>query len=285
MNKRDKFRGNAKEILKKDESIGITSFLDYKPGEKKVLEIEIDKISENPYQPRKYFEESSLRELSESIKNNGVIQPIIVRIEDDDKFVLVAGERRLRAAKMSGYAKIPAIITTGNPIEISLIENLQRENLKPIEEAEALNKMIEVYQYTQEKLSRVLGKSKSTISEILSLVKLPEAIKQDCEERDISKRILIEIAKQANEIKMKRLYDRVIKENLKSEDLREIKVKSSESKNEAVKALKKVLDTSNILNNLKMDNLNSQEKEDLRKALNILNNLIGEILMKRNKEE
>jgi ParB family chromosome partitioning protein len=114
--------------------------------------VETEMIAPNPHQPRKYFDEVALQELSDSIKQTGVIQPIVIR-KEGQQVVLVAGERRLRAAKMAGLSKIPCILTKGNPIEIALIENLQRENLNPIEESEALHQMIEQYNYTQQDLA------------------------------------------------------------------------------------------------------------------------------------
>ena len=108
--------------------------------------VDIELIKPNPHQPRKFFDPDSLAELAQSIKEKGVLQPVIIRKDKTGQIHLVAGERRLRAAKNAGLEKIPAILTSGNPMEISLIENLQRDNLRPIEEAEALGRMMEEYQ-------------------------------------------------------------------------------------------------------------------------------------------
>lgn len=137
--KKGKFSQKAKKILKNDNIGSIADFLNDDFDEKKIIDMKIESIKENPYQPRTIFDEKALLELSESIKQSGVIQPIIIRKEEND-FFLIAGERRLRASKLAKRKTIPALISTGNPMEISLIENLQRENLKPIEEAEALKK-------------------------------------------------------------------------------------------------------------------------------------------------
>ncbi len=140
--------------------------------------IHIDKIHPNPNQPRKKFDEESLRGLSESIKAHGIIQPIIV-IEDSDGYMIIAGERRWRAANNIGLKEVPCIVRhyTGKQLlEISLVENLQRQDLNVIEEAKAYRHLIERYNITQEQLSGVLGKSRSYISNILRLLKLDNRV-------------------------------------------------------------------------------------------------------------
>jgi ParB family chromosome partitioning protein len=184
--------------------------------------VETELIGPNPNQPRKYFDEIALQELCDSIKQTGIIQPIIIR-KDGEKIILVAGERRLRAAKMAGLLKIPCILTKGNPIEISLIENLQRENLNPIEESEALNQMIEHYNYTQQDLAHVIGKGRSTITETLSLNRLPPKIKDECRRADnVSRRVLVEVAKQDSHPEMINLFAQIKNNNLSSDDVRKI---------------------------------------------------------------
>jgi len=190
--------------------------------------VDIDIIQPDPNQPRKYFDPEALKELSNSIKQKRVYQPVIVRKDDTGKIILVAGERRFRAAKMAGIDKIPVIITKDNPLEISIIENLQRENLRPIEEAEALGRMIEEHGYTQEKLAFVIGKAKSTISETISLNRLPEIIRekvQRAEPKEAEKyprRLLVEIAKQETPKAMIELFNQVKEGKLKSEAVRDI---------------------------------------------------------------
>ena len=180
--------------------------------------VDVDLILPNPDQPREFFDEKSLNELAASIKKKGVLQPVIIRKTDDAQIFLVAGERRLKAAKIAGLEKIPAIITKGNPAEIALIENLQREDLKPIEEAEALGRMIEEHGYTQETLVQVLGKAQSTISEVLSLNRLPESIKDEVRQTNaFPRRLLVEIAKQKTPDKMLALFTAAKGGNLKSD--------------------------------------------------------------------
>ena len=190
MSIKNAFSTKGKQILEGGKPENLSDFLDETDGLKEtitggVYEIPLGRIQPNPYQPRKYFDETALSELAESIKANGVIQPIVIRQDKDNELYLVAGERRLKAAQLAGLESIPAILTEGNPIEISLIENLQRENLKPVEEAEALEKMIKEFSYTQEQLASVIGKARSTVTEILSLNKLPEPVKDECRRADI----------------------------------------------------------------------------------------------------
>lgn len=156
---------------------------DYKDGD--FYNVDLDMILPSPNQPRKYFDPVSLNELSQSIKQKGVLQPVIIRKGDNNKFYLVAGERRFRAAKKAGLEKIPSVFTTGNATEIALIENLQREDLNPIDEAEALKQMMEEYNYTQDQIAKIIGKAKSTISEALSLNRFPDSIKKKVRRADI----------------------------------------------------------------------------------------------------
>ena len=168
--------------------------------------VDVEAILPNPHQPRKFFDPEALDDLSESIRQKGVLQPILIRRDGKGKIFLVAGERRLRAAKKAGLENIPTILTKGKPVEISIIENLQRENLKPIEEAEALARMMEEYKYTQKKLAKAIGKSQPTISETLSLNRLPEEIKEEYRRADIPRRLLVEIAKEKTPDAMLKLY-------------------------------------------------------------------------------
>ena len=145
-----------------------------------VVEINLDEIRANPYQPRKTFDEEALNELAKSISEYGVIQPIIVK-KSIKGYELVAGERRTRAAKIAGLTKIPAIIKDFNDndmMEIALIENIQRENLNPIEEALSFENIIKLRNFTQEEVAEKFGKSRSYITNILGLLRLPEYTKE-----------------------------------------------------------------------------------------------------------
>lgn len=159
----------------------------------KLSNIDLDKIRVNPNQPRKYFDNEKMEELKESIKNNGLIQPIIVRkIEtgkDRGKYEIIAGERRFKACSLLKMRTIPCIIINANDsrsYEYAVLENIQREDLNPIEEAESYVMLMEVYGYTQEKLSEKLGKNRSSISNKIRLLKLPEKVKETVSKGNLS---------------------------------------------------------------------------------------------------
>ena len=144
-----------------------------------IAQIEIDKIETNPFQPRTDFDENALNELAESIKNQGVIQPVTVRKMGYDKYQLISGERRLRASKMAGLKTIPVFIRVANDeqmLEMALIENIHRENLNAIEVAISYQRLLEECQLTQDQLSEKVGKDRSTVSNFLRLLKLPAEI-------------------------------------------------------------------------------------------------------------
>ncbi|MFO7171752.1 MAG: ParB/RepB/Spo0J family partition protein [Bacillota bacterium] len=160
---------------------GLRVLIPESPVEKEnVQEIEVARIRPNPHQPRQAFDEAKLAELAASIREHGVVQPVLVRPVESG-YELVAGERRWRAAQMAGLERIPAIVrelTPAQVMEIALIENLQREDLNPLEEAEAYRRLIEEFQLTQEELARRLGKSRSQIANTLRLLNLPESVRQ-----------------------------------------------------------------------------------------------------------
>lgn len=141
-----------------------------------VLEVELQDIGANPFQPRKRFDDDSLKELADSIKASGILQPVIVRKLGPDNYQLVAGERRLRAAHLAGLTKIPAIVreyTDTEMMELALIENIQREDLNPIDEARAYQALIERVGLTHDQVSERVGKQRSSISNSLRLLVLP----------------------------------------------------------------------------------------------------------------
>ena len=157
-------------------------------SKEEIIEVPISELRVNPYQPRKYFNDEALSELAASIKEHGVFQPIIVK-QSIKGYEIVAGERRYRASKMAGLTSIPAIVrafTDEQMMEIALLENLQRENLSAIEEAIAYKSMIEQLSLTQDELSRKVGKSRSHITNILGLLRLPKEVQQMVAEDKIS---------------------------------------------------------------------------------------------------
>ncbi|NOX85878.1 MAG: ParB/RepB/Spo0J family partition protein [Chlorobi bacterium] len=144
-----------------------------------IAEIELEKIEENPFQPRSDFDEMNLREMAESIKAQGIIQPVTVRKLGYDKYQLISGERRLRATRMAGMTKIPAFIRIANDeqmLELALIENVHRKNLNAIEIAISYQRLIDECELTQEQLSEKIGKNRTTIANFLRLLKLPPEV-------------------------------------------------------------------------------------------------------------
>ncbi|MBS3811077.1 MAG: ParB/RepB/Spo0J family partition protein [Halanaerobiales bacterium] len=168
---------------------GLDALLSKSQGEKReheIKEIDINKIKPNPYQPRNNFSKDTLKELALSIEKKGVLQPITVREVQYDKFELVTGERRWKAAKQANLKTIPAIIREfkdNEMMEVALIENLQREDLNPIEEAHAYKKMIQELDITQEEVAERVSKSRSTISNTIRLLNLPPSV-QDIVSRE-----------------------------------------------------------------------------------------------------
>jgi len=163
----------------------------YHGQDMKIQYIPIDKIRPNPYQPRKNFEKVKLEELANSIREYGVMQPITVRYINNISYEIVSGERRLRASKIVGLETIPAIIVDiadKDSAVIALIENLQRQNLNYLEEAEGYQNLINDYNITQEQLAKKLGKSQSTIANKLRLLRLPDEVKNALIENDLSER-------------------------------------------------------------------------------------------------
>ncbi len=185
-------------------------FFQTSPDLPRIVEIDLDRLTPNPDQPRKWFDEATLQELAASIEKHGLIQPIIVKEAEEDKFIVVAGERRYRAHKLLGRATIAAIITQGNRDEIALIENLQREDLNPIEAAEALALMMERHHYSQDDLGRTIGKNRVTVNELLRLNTLPQKIKEECRTSDtLRKSVLIELARLDDESVQLQLWEEI----------------------------------------------------------------------------
>ncbi|MCM8796315.1 MAG: ParB/RepB/Spo0J family partition protein [Candidatus Omnitrophica bacterium] len=181
-------------LISERESAGVTA------GDKKeeVIYLSTAQIKPNPFQPREDFDQATLEELAQSIKEKGIIQPLLVR-RKGDTFELIAGERRLRAANLLNIKELPVIVKNvedRDSLEIALIENIQRQELNPIEEAHALQHLIDKFAVTQEKIGEVLGKSRVSITNLLRLLKLPHEIQQELKKGRLSfghARALLEI--------------------------------------------------------------------------------------------
>jgi ParB family chromosome partitioning protein len=194
--------------------------------EKNVIFIPINKIQPNPYQPRATFQEESIKELAESIRIHGILQPIIVTYGANDEYQIIAGERRLLAAKHLGLTEVPAIVKKVTPQEhliLSLIENLQREDLNPIEEAQGYQQLIDEFGLTQEELARYVGKTRPYIANTLRILKLPEEVKDLVASGKISPAHARTLVGIEDEKLLEKLVDRIMLEGLTVRELEFIK--------------------------------------------------------------
>lgn len=156
-------------------------FGDAAPPPSGPAELPIDSISPNPYQPRTAFDDAEIASLAASIREHGIVQPIVV-CRDGDGYALIAGERRWRAARVAGYESIPAVIRQGDNqsrLEVALVENVQRADLNPLEEAAAYRRLVDEFEMTQEEVARRMGKSRAAVANSLRLLSLPSGLKQD----------------------------------------------------------------------------------------------------------
>jgi ParB family chromosome partitioning protein len=198
-----------------------------KPSAEEALsQINISDIRRNPYQPRQDFSEEQLQELADSIKQKGVIQPITVRKLEDGKYELISGERRLRASQIAGLEKIPAYIidvsTKEEILEIALIENLQRSDLNAIEVAEAYRRLIKECSLTQEEVAQKVSKSRSSVTNTLRLLNLPEEIQNSIRKGELTEGHARAILALENEIDQLLMWKKILSENLsvrKTEEL------------------------------------------------------------------
>lgn len=162
----------------------------------KLYQLDLAQLQSDPSQPRKYMDLLALEEMTASVAKHGVLEPILFRVDEAGKPILVAGERRVEAAKKAGLTTIPAIFVEGNHAEIALVENLLRQDLTAVEEAEALQNLMTEQSYTHEQLAGIIGKARVTITESLSLNRLPQEIRDACRSNPkIVKSVLVEIAR------------------------------------------------------------------------------------------
>ena len=215
-------------------------------GGRTIVNLDINSVVPNPRQPRTVFIKENLHDLASSIKEQGIIEPILTRMRDG-KYELVAGERRLRAAKLAGLSIIPAIVkdfSDEQSLELSLIENLQREDLNPMDEAEGYARLISEFNLTQEEVAKKVGKDRSTVANMLRLLSLPEKIKNSLRHEEISvghARALLAIEDQAAQLE---IWRQVVKNSLNVRDV-EILATGKEEKPKAKKGGRKRAYTQN----------------------------------------
>ena len=217
------------------------------------LEIDISSIEVSPYQPRINFDEENLKSLIESIREQGVIQPILVRKSKKDKYELIAGERRLRAVKTLGHSKIPAIlktITDESAAIYALLENVQRENLNPIEEALGLEKLIRQFKFTQENLAKKTGKSRSHIANLIRLLSLDKYVIDLLSQKKIDMghaRALITLSQSSQKI----YADKIVAQKLSVREIERMVIESDVISSKKPTKIKKDAHISSIENQLK----------------------------------
>lgn len=226
---------------------------------REISNISVDKIFPNTYQPRRFFNEEALGELSQSIKEHGIIQPITVR-KRGEKFELVAGERRWRAARMASLEVVPCNIieiTDTESAEIALLENLQREDLNFIEEAEAYYNLINDHKFTQDELAKRMGKKQSTIANKLRLLKLSPKVREICLDNKLTERHARALLSLPNEELQLNIVDKVIKNSLNVKATEELinkellKIAGEELNNKDKKRVKSVFPAKLYVNTIK----------------------------------
>jgi ParB family chromosome partitioning protein len=290
MENRKRALGRGLEELFNTETLdleGIEKKIYESASSEEIIEIPLEELRPNPYQPRKRFDEEALSELAESIKTYGVFQPIIVK-KSIKGYEIIAGERRYRASKLAEKETIPAIIrefTDEQMMEIALLENLQRENLSAIEEAIAYRSMLEKLNLTQDELSRKVGKSRSHVTNILGLLRLPKEIQQMIIKQDITMGHARVISKLESEEEMLKLANQIIEqklpvrevENLSNnpEMLKKVKIERKNNNNFSEykyveDLLRDKLDTRVKISDKKIE-INFNNVNDLNRILEILN--------------
>lgn len=251
------------------------------------LEIETEKLFKNPWQPRQEFDQAAIDELAASIKEHGVLQPLLVSLNEFGRATIIAGERRYRAARQAKLATVPCIVSDGDPAVLALIENLHREDLTPLEEAWSLVKLKQERDYKLEDLAKITGKAKSTISEILKLANLPPDVKEQVakEPAKYPKRLLTELAKEKDPDAVRQSVAQVATGQAEPDKLRtelrreraEAKAKTKHKKRKeprrkegpspSDKAAERVEQLAYVLAGLPLQNLNYRQRGVLRKAL------------------
>lgn len=185
-------------------------------AESELTDLPVLQIRPNPFQPRQHFDQERLRELADSIRQQGVIQPILVR-RSAEGFELLAGERRLRAAQIAGYTTIPALVKSANDqeaLEVALLENLQREDLNPVEEARAYQRLQAEFQLTQDEVAQRVGRDRSSVTNMLRLLKLPPSLQADIEAGRLSMGHARALLALDSEEAQQRLRDQILAEGL-----------------------------------------------------------------------
>ncbi|XFA98323.1 ParB/RepB/Spo0J family partition protein [Candidatus Izemoplasma sp. B36] len=251
MNKDEFIKRGLSDLLKENEIIDIEK--------EEVIDIEINSIQPNPFQPRRHFEKQALNELAESIRSNGVLQPVIVK-KVSSGYMLVTGERRCRASTIAGFSTVPAIVRDYNNqylAELALLENIQREDLTIVEEAEAYQNAIKSLNLTHLELATKIGKSRSYVSNALGILSLPEEVLNEINKGNITMGHARSLSKLKDINRIKKISKMIIEERLTVRDIESL-VKKEEKK---VK--------------IKRKNINQHFQNDLNQTRDYLNNKVS----------
>ena len=250
MNKDEFIKRGLSDLLKENEIIDIEK--------EEVIDIDLKSIEPNPFQPRRHFDEQTLKELAESIRSNGVLQPVIVK-KISNGYMLVTGERRCRASKIAGFSTVPAIVRDYNNqylAELALLENIQREDLTIAEEAEAYQNAIKSLNLTHLELATKIGKSRSYVSNALGILSLPEEVLNEINKGNITMGHARSLSKLKDVSRIKKISNMIIEEKLTVRDIESL-VKKEEKK---IK--------------IKRKNINHQFQNDLNNTRDYLNSRI-----------
>lgn len=235
--------------------------LSIEPNESKIWQIAVDKIVPGIYQPRRHFDKEAIQQLAQSIKENGILQPIAVRKRSAGGFEIIAGERRWRAAQVAGLHEVPAIIkdlTDKDALQLAIIENVQREDLDPIEEAESYQRLMQEFSFSQLDVAEKVGKERSTVANALRLLALPNLLKDMLANKSITvghAKALLSLNNEANQIK----YGKIIAEKGLSVRALESEIKKINTTN--------AVDIKNVVSTDMATKLAAELAEQLQKSL------------------
>jgi ParB family chromosome partitioning protein len=235
-----------------------------------------EELLPDPDQPRQALDEERLDELAASISRHGLLEPVLFRQSDEGQLYVVAGSRRLAASKRAQLRQIPAIVAEGDPVEVALVENLVRQDLTCIEESEAISRLKDRHGYSLAELSAIIGKSVPTLSEILSLVRLPEIIRNECRnDHAIARSILVEIARLSSEEEMLELFNRYRQGGLSRDHLRKRGQAHTRSKPSYTRLFRSF---SRKITAIEISGMADKERTKVRKELEQLRSAIEESL-------
>jgi ParB family chromosome partitioning protein len=213
--KRSDLKKRAQRQVERDAIFGLSQDLP------RLVEVNVSEVHANPHQPRQVFDEEKLDELAESIRKKGLVQLPVVKKRPEGGYYIAVGERRFRALLRMGAQTMPALLSDGDLAELALIENLQRVDLHPIEEAEGYQRLVEAHGYTQEELGQIVGKRQNTVSEVLGLLRLPDDVREQYLRSDVPRSVAIEISRAENEEEQRLLWEAARNGGLTVRSLRE----------------------------------------------------------------